>query len=144
MKAIILATVLAAGACMPPPGGGYGLTDAVRTYTEGVKWERFEAAAAVVPPRERNDFLDERDLLAKDLRITQTEILRVTERGNRAEVHVKMTWYLDSEGTVHESVAAQRWERQGKAWRLIDERRARGHEMPGLREAPEARTADAD
>lgn len=134
-RSIFLALVLAA--CVPPPGG-HALTDAVRTYNEGVKWERFEAAAAVVPPAERDQFLDERDELSDDLRITESQILRVTERGNRAEVHVKLTWYLDSEATVHESVALQRWERKGKAWRLVGEWRARGDEMPGLQEQPEA------
>jgi hypothetical protein len=137
MKHAILVILTFAGACAGPSGQGYALSDAVRAYTEGVKWERFDAAAAVIPPRERDLFLDERDQLAKDLRITETEILRLTQRGRRAEVHVKLTWYRDSEGVVRTSVAAQRWERQGKAWRLVDEHRARGDEMPGLREDPE-------
>lgn len=132
-----LAVLVFASACVPPGGGGYQLTDAVRTYTEGVKWERFEAAAAVIPPRERDLFLDEREALADDLRITEAEIIRVADHGRTAEVQVRLSWYRDSEGVVHESVAAQRWERQGKAWRLVDEHRARGDEMPGLRETPE-------
>ena len=137
MKHAILAILVLAAGCVPPSGQAFALTDAVRTYIEGVKWERFENAAAVLPPRERNAFLDERDLLAKDLRITDTEILRVTQRERRAEVQVKLTWYSDREGVVHDSVATQRWERQGKVWRLIDEFRARGEAMPGLREDAE-------
>lgn len=140
----LLPVLVLAAACAPPAGGGYALTDAVRTYTEGVRWERFEAAAAVVPPRERDAFLDERDELADDLRITDTEIVRVTERGNRAEVQVRLSWYRDDEGVVRESVALQRWERQGKAWRLVAEWRARGDEMPGLREAPEGAAEEQD
>lgn len=139
MKHAILVILILATGCVPPSGQAYALTDAVRTYTEGVKWERFEAAAAVIPPRERDGFLDERDLLAKDLRITDTEVLRITQRERRAEVHVKLTWYSDREGVVRESVAAQRWERHGKLWHLVDEHRARGDEMPGLREDAEDR-----
>lgn len=138
MKRAILSLVLFAASCVPPSGQAYALTDAVRTYTEGVKWERFEAAAAVIPPRERDAFLDERDELAKDLRITETEILRITQRDRRAEVQVKLSWYKDSEGVVRSSVASQHWERQGKVWRLVDEYRSRGDEMPGLREESEA------
>jgi hypothetical protein len=121
-------------ACAPPATRGYALYDAVRTYNEGIRWQRFEAAAAVVPTAERDQFLDERDQLAKDLRITDSEVMRMTEHDPVAEVTVKHTWYRDSEGTVRETVATQRWERRGKSWRLLDEYRARGDEMPGLRE----------
>ncbi|MBL8622664.1 MAG: hypothetical protein JNK64_15220 [Myxococcales bacterium] len=129
---MLIALTLAA--CMPPSTRGAALYDAARTYTEGVRWERFEAAAVVIPPAERAAFLDERDVLAKDLRITDSEITQVAEHGRTAEVSVKHAWYKDSEGTLHETVVKQAWERQGKAWRLVDEYRSRGDEMPGVRE----------
>ena len=109
------------------------LMEAVRTYNDGVRWERFTAAASMVPARERDAFLDEREELADDLRISDYEIVRVKERGpDTAEVQVKLTWYQDSIGTVKDTWAAQRWERQGKGWRIIGERLVRGEEMPGL------------
>ena len=117
------------------------LMESVHTYNEGVRWERFTAAAAVVPPAERDDFLDEREALADDLRITDVEIVRVAARGERADIQVKMSWYLDSRGTVNETWVRQRWERQGAAWRVVDERRVRGDAMPGLAEPFEG---DAD
>jgi len=130
MKRLIPLLVLAA--C----GGAQrseSLMEAVRTYNDGVRWERFTAAAAVVPARERDAFLDEREELAEDLRISDYEIVRVKDRGpDAAEVQVKVTWYRDSIGTVKDTWAAQRWERQGKAWRIIGERLVRGEEMPGL------------
>ncbi len=132
MRRLVFALSLAA--CMPPTTRGAALFDAARTYTEGVRWERFEAAAVVLPPAERAAFLDERDVLAKDLRITDSEIIRVKEHGRTAEVSVKHGWYKDSEGTLRETVVKQAWERQGKAWRLVDEYRARGDAMPGVRE----------
>lgn len=132
MRSLLIALTLAA--CMPPSTQGAALYDAARTYTEGVRWERFEAAAVVIPPAERAAFLDERDLLAKDLRITDSEITQVAQHGRTAEVSVKHAWYKDSEGTLHETVVKQAWERQGKAWRLVDEYRSRGDEMPGVRE----------
>lgn len=133
MRSLMLIAVLAIAACTPP-AGGYAVADVARVYAEGVRWERFDDAAAVVPPAEQAAFLDERDQLAKDLRITNSEIVRVSEHGRTAEVTVKHDWYKETEGTLHVTVATQRWERQGKAWRLVDEWRARGDEMPGLRE----------
>ena len=44
----------------------------------------------------------------KDLRITEYEIVRVTQKNDKlAQVQVKMSWYLDSEGTLRETSAAR-------------------------------------
>ena len=115
------------------------LMESVRAYNEGVRWQRFTAAAVAVPPAERDQFLDEREELADDLRITDYEVVRVASHAAAAaDVQVKMTWFLDSRGTVHDTWIRQRWERQGKAWRVVDERRVRGEAMPGLAEAAPA------
>ena len=121
------------------------LMESVQTYNDGVRWQRFTAAAAVVPPAERDQFLDEREALADDLRITEYDIVRVASAGRRADVQVKVSWYLDSRGTVHDTWIRQRWEQQGRAWRVVEERRVRGEPMPGLPEpAPDsAGAADA-
>jgi hypothetical protein len=132
---MILALALGLGACAGGPQRDL-LLESVETYQNGLRWERFTAAAAVVPPAERMQFLDERERLAEDLRITDYEIVRVAAKGDRAEIQVKLTWFLDSRGTVHDTWVGQRWERQGRAWRVVDERRVRGEVMPGLAEAP--------
>ncbi len=113
------------------------LMETVETYNDGVRWQRFTAAALAVPPAERDQFLDEREALAKDLRITDYEVVRVAAHGDRAEIQVKLTWFLDSQGTVHDTWVRERWERQGAAWRVVDERRVRGEAMPGLAEVAE-------
>jgi hypothetical protein len=138
-RVVLLAAFAALGACA---GGAQrdALMESVTTYNEGVRWERFTAAAAVVPPAEREEFLDEREELARDLRITDYEVVRVASKGDRAEIQIKLTWYLDTRGTVHDTWVRQRWERHGPAWRVVDERRVRGEAMPGLAEQP----ADAD
>lgn len=129
--AIFAMAAVACAACGATPKGET-LMEAVRTYNEGVRWERFAAAASRVPARERETFLDEREELAEDLRITDYEVVRVKDKGDVADVQVKLTWYKDSEGTVHETWAKQAWERQGKAWRIVGEARVRGADMPGL------------
>jgi hypothetical protein len=111
------------------------LSESIRSYNEGVRWGRFELAASRVPPRERSAFIDEMDQRAKDLKITEYDIVSVDQRGEReAEVHIKMGWYLDSEGTLRETHALQTWARRGKLWLLVEEERLRGDEMPGLPE----------
>jgi len=133
MKAMFLVVALAA--C-----GGIGkeentLGESIREFNEGVRWSRFANAAIHVPAKDRATFVDEWDERAKDLKITDYEVVKVDQKGSRtAQVQVKMEWYKDSEGKVKETHAVQTWERHGKVWFLVDESRLRGDEMPGLPE----------
>ena len=112
------------------------LSETIRQFNDGVRWERFAAAATAIPPRERSQFVEDMDQRAADLKITDYEIVRVDPRGEReARVQIKLSWYKATEGTVHETHAVQTWERHGKLWWMVDEIRLRGAEMPGLAEA---------
>jgi len=133
MKSTLLAVCLVAACASAKPGET--LAESVRAYNEGVRWQRYDNAAIHVPPKERGQFVDDLDERAKDLRITDYEIVRVDQKSNKlASVQVKMSWYLDSEGTLRETSAVQTWERHGKTWWVVEEKRLRGVEMPGLRE----------
>jgi hypothetical protein len=129
---LVLATLCACG--------GLGkqedtLAESVRDFNEGVRWSRFSNAAIHVPATQRAQFVDEWDERVKDLKITDYDIIKVDQKGSRtASVQVKMEWYKDSEGKVHETHAVQTWEKHGKVWFLVDESRLRGEEMPGLPE----------
>lgn len=105
-------------------------------YHDSLRWQRLSQAAQYIPPRQRGAFFDERMELEEDLRITMYDIRRVDigETENHAIVYVEYTWYSDSEGTVHSTVAEQRWRRHGDQWLLLEERRSRGEPMPGLPE----------
>lgn len=131
-----LCALLVIAACHSAKSGE-SLADSIRAYNEGVRWARYDSAAVHVPPKERSAFVDEQDQRAKDLRITDYEIVRVDQKSDKlAQVQVKMSWYLDSEGTLRETSAVQLWERHGKTWWVVEEKRLRGREMPGLREPP--------
>jgi hypothetical protein len=144
MSARILLVLAVLAGCGAAPKRADDLMDAVRGYNEGVRWERFPIAAARVPPREREEFVDERDQIADDLRISDYEVMRVKGDGERrASVDIKYTWYLDSAGVVHETRAIQRWERHGRAWLIVAERRLRGEPMPGLTEPEADKPSDA-
>jgi hypothetical protein len=137
MKRLIfaMAVTFSLGACGGAQKDTETLTESVRNYNEGVRWERYTMAASSLPPKLRGAWVDEMDKRSKDLRITDYEILRLDSTGGRsAQVQVKMTWYMDSVGTVKETHAMQTWERKGKEWFMVDEVRLRGDEMPGLTE----------
>ena len=142
----LIVPALGAG-CGAAPKRGEELMDSVLTYNDGVRWGRFAAAASRVPPAERPDFVDERDELADDLHISEWDVVKVEQvTEDQARVQIKYSWFLDSVGTVQHTQALQRWQRSGKAWLMVDERRVRGEEMPGLAEPePEAEDQnDAD
>jgi hypothetical protein len=125
-------------ACGGPQGDSDTLQQSILDYNEGVRWERFERAASSLPPKQRSEFVDEMDQRAKDLNISQYDIVRVDKPTKKtAKVHIKVGWYKDSEGTLRETHAIQTWERHGKAWLMVEETRLRGDEMPGLMDPPE-------
>jgi hypothetical protein len=132
MRAMILVLVAACGGIPKTPDT---LDESVRSYNDGVRWGRLGVAAAKVPPRERTQFIDEMDERSEDVKITDYEVINVAAAGARAaKVRIKMSWYLASKGTVHETHAEQTWERTGKVWFIVQEQRVRGAEMPGLAE----------
>ena len=128
------------GVCVLAACGSAGrqeetLTESVRAYNEAIRWQRFAAAASVLPAPERAKFVDEMDQRGNDLKITDYEVVKVENQGARAaQVQVKLSWYRESEGTLRETHAMQTWEQRGKAWLMVDEARVRGAEMPGLPE----------
>ncbi len=132
MKAIWIVVLCACSV----PKAGETLPDSVRIYNDGVRWGRYEVAANHVPAAQRSQFVDEADARAKDLHITEYDVVRIDRRGEEeARVQVKLSWYRESEGTLRETQSMQTWERHGKQWVIVDESRLRGAEMPGLAEA---------
>lgn len=131
--ALIAILLLGCGAPQVRPEND--LSESIRQFNEGVRWERFSVAASSIPPPHRSQFVDDMDQRASDLKITDYEVVKVDPRGLReAHVQIKLSWYKASEGTVHETHAVQTWERHGKVWWMVDEARLRGAEMPGLAE----------
>jgi hypothetical protein len=131
MRRIVTLSVLLA-ACGAAPKRGEDLMESVMTYNDGIRWDRLAVAASRVPPAEREDFVDEKDELGEDLKITDWEVKRVKSEKGKARVHIEYTWYRDDEGIVRETHAIQQWEQRGSAWLMVGERRLRGAEMPGL------------
>jgi len=144
MKWTVIPFVLLA-ACRGPQQNTETLAESIRSFNEGIRWQRFEHAAVSIPPRERSKFVELMDERADDLKITDYEIVRVDRRGDKeAQVHLKISWYMDNEGTLHETHAMQTWQRKGKQWLMVDQSRYRGDEMPGLLERLNDEDAEPD
>ncbi|MFH0903037.1 MAG: hypothetical protein V2A73_20600 [Pseudomonadota bacterium] len=124
-------------ACGGLPARNDDLFDNVRGYAEGVRWRRYEDAAARIPPKNREKFLDERESLDDDLSIDDYQITRIKVSDRRAMVQVEYTWHLDSSGVVRETTVEQTWELDRNQWMLVSEARKHGIEMPGLPEPPD-------
>jgi hypothetical protein len=139
---LVLVLIAAAGCGKTRKDHTEDLLRSSMRYQEGLRWSRFEDAAVLRPPPEREAFLDERDELSEDLKIDEYEVLRVHVTGEQrqARVQVKYTWHLDSVGVVHETVADQHWERHEHGWMLLDEWYKRGKKMPGLPDDPRPTT----
>ncbi len=134
-RLVLLAVAIGATACGAASQRPVeALGDTVRTYHDGIRWERFEIAASSLPPRERSRAIDDWDQRASDLKISDYEVVKLDARGKEAKVQIKLSWYRASEGTLHETQTMETWERHGQAWYLVDEARLRGAEMPGLPE----------
>lgn len=118
------------------------LVESIRTFNEGVRWERFSVAATSVPPAERSAFVRDMDERAEDLKITDYDIITVDKhRADEAHVQVKWSWYRTSEGTLHETHADETWERHGDAWWIVDTTLVRGADMPGVADRDGTHTA---
>jgi hypothetical protein len=131
MKLVALVLVLAA--CGSTQKDQETLAESIRSYNDGVRWERFAMAASRLPPKQRGEFVDQMDERADDLKITDYEVVRVEPLGPKeAKVQVKLSWYKNSEGLLRETHAMQTWERVGKSWLMVESARVRGAEMPGL------------
>ncbi|MGE0402763.1 MAG: hypothetical protein AB7T06_39025 [Kofleriaceae bacterium] len=147
MKRLVLAMAIGASACSAAQKDTETLSESIRVFNEGVRWQRYSVAATAIPPKDRAKFVDEMDERANELKITDYEVVKVDGAGSKAaKVQVKISWYLDREGTLRETHALQSWERHGKQWWMVDAVRVRGDEMPGLTdrvELPEATDDDA-
>lgn len=145
---VLVAVTLAIGACGGSAKRSSDLLYDVRAYNEGVRWVKLPQAAVRILPSEREAFLDERESLEEELRIDDYEITRLKMKGKRqetADVQIKWTWHMDSEGIVHTTTSKQEWRRYGKRWVMLKEAHVRGHEMPGLPEAvPESESEGED
>jgi hypothetical protein len=135
MRYWLALVAFAAGCGAAAHNEGDTLDESIHIYNESVRWERFQKAANLLPPKERSSAIDEWDERSHDLKITEWELVETHPPvHDEVKAHVKLSWYRPSEEVLRITDALQTWHKQGKNWMLVDEARLRGPEMPGLPE----------
>ena len=105
----------------------------IRDYGDGLRWQRFEQAAARLPSDVRLEFLDNLEDSEDDLRIDDYEVSRmILKKRGLAEVSIRWFWHLETKGVVHKTTTTQLWKQSGRRWHLTSETHVKGEELPGL------------
>jgi len=95
-------------------------TDAMRTFTQYVRWGNFNGAALYVVDEQKDDFLELAPQLS-DVRFTDYEILRqdLNEERTEATVDVLLTSYRLSSPVSRTTRLHQTWKRtEGNDWKV--------------------------
>src|SRR5262249_29902470 len=143
--ALSLAALTLGAGCIA--GGGYSTRDrvlaAAREYNEGVRWGRFEQAAAYLELGRRRGFVDRHQALEDELQFADYELVRLeVDRSDRkqpsATARVEYSWLLKRSGLLEKTSTDQRWEEHDGQWRLTSEVRVKGAPMSLFDEPPAA------
>ena len=127
-----LVLLVALGCASPPDASSDTLLRGVQTYSDDMRWRRWEDAATFVPPARREAYLDVREEHDDDLRFVGVQVKRVRLRGDRksALVQLEVQWMRDSEGILHETTIEQLWQKAGGLWLLDAEYFHDGDALP--------------
>jgi hypothetical protein len=118
-RALIAALFVVASACQmvsikDPMHREDMFNDAMRTFTQYVRWGNFNGAAEYLVDEQRDDFIDLAPELS-DVRFTDYEILRqdLNEERTEATVEVVLTGYRMSSPISRTMRLHQEWKRSG-------------------------------
>ncbi len=124
-----LATVLALAAAAAGAGGcastasDTDLQRAVWLYNEGIRWKRFEQAAAFLPPEARDAFLERYHATEDRLSIESIEVRGVAAAEGTSEpsfdVTVVAAAYVLPSTVLQRVTIVERWVLVGGAWRMV-------------------------
>ncbi len=131
MKILILSFFLVFAGCMSKIQKA-PLSEAVRDYNDSIRWKRHIRAASKVKNTLRDQFMDHMTEMEEDILVHHYEVIRVrfNKPGDQAKVHLKVTWFKDSEGTLHRSHVVQDWKMVGPAWMVDAQHHLRGKDLP--------------
>lgn len=144
---LVFALALSTGACGASRKRTADLVYDIRTYNEGIRWNKLPQAAVHILPQKREAFLDEREELEEELRIDDFELQRVKMSDDKQEsalIQIRWTWHMDSEGIVKTTTTRQKWRRFGSRWLMVAEHHVRGDEMPGVKSEEELPDSELD
>jgi hypothetical protein len=136
MRIVLFALLLSAG-CVA--GAGYSMRDrvtaAAREYNDGVRWQKWEQAAAHIAKDTRIKFLERHQAYEDELEIADYELVAIDldksdKKRDRATARVDYTWTLKRQGLLQKTSTLQRWEEKEGGWMMEREERLRGAALP--------------
>lgn len=121
-------------------GGCVGLSSeerlktAIYDYNNAVRWGNVRQATPFLKRDRQAAFVSARRRERNELELNDYEIVEVevSEGGQRADVRVTYTWHRRSQGLMRQTEASQQWQRKGRDWLLVDEKRTAGEALAWL------------
>src|SRR5947209_4009822 len=122
MRLLVAIVLFIASGCML--GDGYTARDrvtvAAREYNDGVRWGRYDRAAAHIAADKRAHFIERHKTLDEELEFADCEVLDLDlvdpKKKDRATAHVEYTWTLKREGLLRKTAVEQAWVERGGQW----------------------------
>jgi hypothetical protein len=110
------------------------LEPAVLQFYSQLKWYRGTIAKAYIHPKLRPAFLDAIDAAAKDIKISDIKVIRITpvHKKDIAKVRLRVVWFHKGEMIVHNSLVEDTWKMFGKNWMKIKSKVIKGKKVPIL------------
>jgi hypothetical protein len=121
---LILAAAFVLPACANSPNDRSiddtaDLQVAVQTFHREMRWQRWEAAVALVAPEERAAFMARYDELGEDYKISEMEVKSVVRGEDSAIVDVEQQSFKEPAMIVKKERYIEMWEKRDKDWLLI-------------------------
>ncbi|MFP4600725.1 MAG: hypothetical protein ACOC9W_03140 [Persicimonas sp.] len=121
----ILLTALILPACANSPGkeaidDKANLQAAVMTFHRDMRWQRWESAAMMVAPEERQKFLGRYEQLGEDFSIIELDLKSVSQGENAAIIDVQQQSMKEPSMVVKKERIIEVWEKRDSAWLLTE------------------------
>jgi hypothetical protein len=116
-------------------GAGYStkdrVTSAAREYNDGVRWGKYEEAAAHIAKDRRDKFIERHKALEDELEIADYELVSIEidksdRKHEKVTARVDYTWTLKRVGLVEKTTTRQIWEEHDGDWLVAREERIKG------------------
>ncbi len=121
----ILLTALLLPACANSPtdkaiDDKANLQTTVMTFHRDMRWQRWESAAMMVAPEDRQKFLGRYEELGEDYSIVELDLKSVTQGENAAVIDVEQQSMKEPAMVVKKERLIEVWEKRDSAWLLTE------------------------
>jgi hypothetical protein len=127
-RVLMLLLSLALGACAA--GNREALGDALAEYAYGVRWGRPDWIKPHLPRSGPAPYDPARNPSGLQVVTCEVESVNLAAGGERAEVGLRVEWYLVEQNRLFSSLLRQTWRWTSDRWELREQRTAQGAPFP--------------